>query len=209
MSNIISFVGLRSGVGNSALLRAFAVEAVESLYCVIVDFDGSSSSTLNWALRRKANGFDPPIPVEPFETFDLASERPGIELVMVDASNCGKQAAMDLALISRLVVISTTTKTDDLKQVIDHVKALTDAGLGDCVSVAICRVQSLEEALVARETLTANRVKVLIGEIGERTIGYPRLERQGRALNESPGQLLTQNGSEVVDSIQKAFVDGF
>lgn len=207
MSNIISFIGLRIGIGNSSLVRAFAVEAAESLDCVVVDYDESPTSTYDWAVRRDNRGLKPSILVERATTFNFSAERRDIELVMVDASNCSRQSAIDLARISRVVVISSTTDATDLARVIDQMRAFSDAGLGERVRVALCRVQFLSEAAAARETLTANGANVLAGEIGVDMIGYPRLEREGRALCESWGQPTINGAWLVVDAIQKAFVD--
>jgi len=208
MSNIISFIGLRRGVGNSALVRTFAVEAAESLDCVVVDFDESPSSTYGWAVRRDRRGLKPTILVERQATFDFSAERPGVELVMVDASDCSQRSAIDLARISRLVVISSTTELADLARVIDQMKAFSDAGLSKRVLVALCRVQFLSDAAAARETLATNGIKVLTGEVGIDLISHPWLEREGRALCESSSQSLAKGASVVVDAIQKAFVDG-
>jgi hypothetical protein len=207
MSNVISFIGLRRGVGNSALARAFAVEAAWSLYSVVVDFDDSLSSTYDWAVRRDASGFKPSITVERGATFEFSSEDPGIELIMVDASDFSRRSAIELAKISRIVVISSTTETDDLVQVIDQMKAFSAAGLAERVYAALCRVQLVDDASSARATLAANNVRVLAGEANA-SMSYRRLEREGRALSESPKKSLAESVLVVIDSIQKAFVDG-
>jgi MinD-like ATPase involved in chromosome partitioning or flagellar assembly len=208
MSNIISFIGLRSGVGNSALVRTFAVEAAEALDCVVVDFDSSSSSTYSWAIRRNERRLKPSILVEPRATFDLSAERSGFDLVMVDASNCSEQSALELARISRVVVMTSTTEPADVARVIDRKETLSDVGLSKRIFVALCQVRFVRDATAAREVLTANGVKVLSGAIGVDLVSYPRLEREGRALCESSSQSLAKGAAVVVDAIQKAFVDG-
>jgi hypothetical protein len=207
MSKILSFIGLRRGVGNSALVRAFAVEAAWSLYSVVVDFDDTSSSTYNWAIRRNETGLKPPISVERGATYEFSSEHPSIELIMVDASDFSRRSAIELAKISRIVVISCTTEADELAQVVDQMKAFSAAGLGERVYVALCRIQLVDDASSARDTLAANNVRVLAGEVNE-SMSYRRLEHEGRALSESPKQSLAQSALLVIDSIQKAFVDG-
>ena len=208
MSNIISFIGLRSGVGNSALVRTFAVEAAASLECLVVDFDTSPTSTYEWTLRRDQRGLKPSIPVERQATADLSAQRRGVELIMVDASNCSDQQAMDLARISRVVVMSSTTEEADLALVIRAARVFSDAGLGHRIVVALCRVQFHRDVAAAREMLAANGLKVLAGEIRADMASYPQLEHGGRALCESRAQLLSEGASVVVDAIQKAFVDG-
>ena len=206
MNNVISFAGVRQGVGNSALLRAFAVEAAGSLYCTVVDFDAGASSTCDWAVRRDRNGFTPSIKVERAAAFSFPARYADTELVMIDHHGCDLRSAIDAAKKSRLLVLTSTTAEADLAGVLDWTKAFIEAGVNGRVVAALCRVDILDEDMNARRMLVAGGVNLLAGEITEHPLSYPRLEREGRAMCE-PRSSLAQAAAQIVDGIQKAYLE--
>ena len=73
MTYKIAMVAQKGGVGKSTLARIIAVEATKGgLQTKIADLDTQQTTSVNWAARRAANGWEPPIRAEAFRLVDTA-----------------------------------------------------------------------------------------------------------------------------------------
>ena len=206
MGEIISFVAATAGAGASTLARAFAVEAAYAQTVMIADLDDLQHASWDWGQRRAAAGLDPAIPVERVPHEQVLTRAAEIELLVVDTPVCADERIARLAAGSRLTVVCTRARVDDVDLSIRLMHKLREKCVPDWrLAPAICRVQNKAESTFARGHLRRAGYDVLKGEVTE-SRSFEGLQNRGYAITESPVASLVHETLELVNSIQGSFV---
>ena len=206
VGEIISFVAATAGAGASTLARAFAVEAAYAQNVVIADLDDLQHASWKWGQRRAAAGLDPAILVERVPHAQVFTRAAEIDLFVLDTPVCPDERIARLAKGSRLTVVCTRSRVDDVDLSIRLMHKLREKGVPDWrLAPVLCRVQNNAESTFARDHLCRAGYDVLKGEVTE-SRSFEDLQNRGHAITESPVASLVQETLELVNSIQGAFV---
>jgi chromosome partitioning protein len=165
MSDIISLVSQKGGVGKSAIARLLAVEFVRAGWTVkIADIDTMQGTSTKWKLRRDAAKLQPEIPVEKFATVERAlREADKYDLMLIDGPAHAEKGGLGMARKSKLILMPTCYGLDDLEAQIEAAYELEENGIDPTrIWFIFSRTTgSPNEEQTAREYLHRARINVL------------------------------------------------
>jgi hypothetical protein len=166
MSSIVTFCGIRRGVGNATVARAFAVSAVGSNNCVLLEADRDDDTSVDWAeRRRRATRYDL-IEVRSIRIKDYADADPldGPEdIIVLQMVYLDDEIALALVRKSRLFALVTTPSGEDVEateRALRHM--LGNRADGDGLVVVVCSPApcDLGAGSLAAQRLSRTGVKV-------------------------------------------------
>jgi hypothetical protein len=198
LGEIISFVGDRCA---STLARAFAVESAESLELMMADLGDPERASWEWGQRRAANRLEPAVPVELVPQDELLAKAANLDLLLIDAPACSRQAALWLAQHALLTVVAMENGGDSLEDMIGLLAALGEDGSAGKVIVALCDTDAEDQTELIRSRLGHAGCHVLAGEIPFSN-SFRDLQRGGRAVSECPRASLAREAQAVISAIQ-------
>ncbi|MCB0851581.1 MAG: ParA family protein [Bacteroidetes bacterium] len=212
MSNIISVLGQKGGVGKSTLARVLAREFTMNEWDVLLaDMNIEQATCLTWNQRRKKNEIEPQLVVEAFSVLPQAQKRlSSFDLTIFDGKPAASIETRDIAKISDLVLIPTKTGLDDLTpqlglalELVDDPKANIDPNR---IAFVLSRVSTDSAATRAREYLSKARYPFTIidGYIQEKQ-SYENALNFGMTLTETDYDQLNERMNMVVQSIFNKF----
>lgn len=212
MSNTISILGQKGGVGKSTLARILTREFTANDWNVLLaDMNIEQATCLTWNQRRKKNEIEPQLLVEAFAILPQAQNRMGsYDLTIFDGKPAASAETRDIAMVSDLILIPTKTGLDDLTpqlglalELVDDLKAGIDPSQ---IAFVLSRVSSESAALRAREYLMKARYPFTIvdGYIQEKQ-SYENALNFGMTLTETDYESLNDRINDVVQSIFNKF----
>jgi hypothetical protein len=208
MSNLITFLGIRSGVGNATLARAFATEGAESNHCLLIELDQSIDTTYSWAQRREKKGWNPSVPVERMALNAFLERSCAEELVVVQAIYSSDIAACHIAQKSRLLVLTATPEFEDIQILLRIIQNLSTQGFKQKMLVALCCPRPVEEdllngalELLARQNLEAIAVPFFGNHV------TTLLKESGLSVCESRRPGYAQESTAIIRRIQAIYVE--
>jgi hypothetical protein len=213
MPSIVTFCGIRRGVGNATVARAFAVSAVGSNDCVLLEADRDDDTSVDWAeRRRKATRYDlvevRSIRIKDYAYADSLNASEDVIVLQMVYSEDG--TALALARKSRLFVLVTTPSGEDVQAVERLLQHMLGENIdSDGLAVVLCRpVPSSSESdlLTALQRFSQTGIKAFdLPFLGKHAAGP--LKEMGRTIAERIGTLPPVAGERLVDFLQKAYVD--
>ncbi|MEO1181048.1 MAG: ParA family protein [Cyanobacteria bacterium J06636_28] len=212
MSNTISILGQKGGVGKSTLARILAREFTANDWDVLLaDMNIEQATCLTWNQRRKKNELEPQLLVEAFSVLPQAQQRMGNhDLTIFDGKPAASAETRDIAKVSDLILIPTKTGLDDLTpqlglalELVDDLKAGIDPSQ---IAFVLSRVSSESAATRARDYLKKARYPFTIidGYVQEKQ-SYENALNIGMTLTETEYDSLNDRINAVVQSIFNKF----
>ena len=204
MTEIIGVVNEKGGVGKSSVARLIAREyAAADWETKIADLDPGQGTSTEWKLRREENGILPDVAVEPFRKVSQALKHiNAYDLLVFDGPPKAKSLCIEIAQISKIVVLPTGLALDDLRPTIKLAHVLVDAGIPtEKLVFALCRVgDSDAEIAEARAYIEAANYVALTGTLPEKT-SYRRASDLGRAFSEVNVKSLRLRAEEMAQNV--------
>lgn len=212
MSQIISVLGQKGGVGKSTLARILAREFTANEWSVLLaDMNIEQATCLTWNQRRMKNEIEPQLIVEAFSVLSQAQKRlDSFDMVIFDGKPAASAETRAIAGISDLVLIPTKTGLDDLTpqlglalELVDDPKANIDPAN---IAFVLSRVSTESAAARAREYLAKARYPFTIieGFVQEKQ-SYENALNLGMTLSETDYDRLNERINQVVQSIFDKF----
>jgi len=212
MSQIISILGQKGGVGKSTLARILArAFTVNDWEVLLADMNIEQATCLTWNQRRMKNEIEPQLIVEAFAVLSQAQKRtPSFDLTIFDGKPAASAETRSIAAVSDLVLIPTKTGLDDLTpqlglalELVDDPKANIDPAR---IAFVLSRVSTESAADRAREYLAKARYPFTIidGYVQEKQ-SYENALNQGMTLSETEYDSLNEKINAVVQSIFNTF----
>ena len=213
MPSIVTFCGIRRGVGNATVARAFAVSAAESNDCVLFEANRHDDTSIDWAERRSKTTRYGLIEVRSTSiqdcTYTTALNGPeGIIVLQMVYSDDGIASA--LAKKSRLFVLITTRAAEGVEAVERLLRHMLREGI-DSDSFAVVLNSPIpsdpeSDSLAALQRFSKIGVKAFdLSFLGKHAAGP--LKQKGWTIAERINTLPAGMGEQVIDFLQKAYVD--
>ena len=121
---IVGTISQKGGVGKSTIARLLGVTYAKGGWRVkIADLDTNQMTSTEWVRIRLAQHVEPVIAAEPFNSVPQAL-RQDYDLLILDGKPASSRETLEIARAAQLLVIPTTTTTDDL------IPAVSKATLG-------------------------------------------------------------------------------
>lgn len=155
MGTIISFIGLKGGVGKSTLARhcADALHA-DGHKALIIDTDTRNRSCLGWAAAAAERGREGP-PVVMVEAAALRRDLPGhakrYDAIFVDTAAQLGPDAVHAMIASHLCVLPTTPNADDLNALAGTLSHLAQARVVRPDLLALVVINCNDRTVISRE----------------------------------------------------------
>ena len=200
MSLIIGCVSQKGGVGKSTLCRLLAREfAAADWRVLIADTDNKQTTSTDWVSVRNDREIEPEVRAMPVRLG--AAPDSAYDLVIYDGAPSSSKATLEIARLSRFVIIPTGVSLDDLQPSVLLAHELMQNGVSiPCFCFVLCRTGSEIEIADARAYLSQAGYHCIDGSIPERT-AYRVAQNQGRALTETPYESLNERAAEVAQNI--------
>jgi hypothetical protein len=213
MPRMVTFCGIRRGVGNATIARAFAVSAVETNDCVLLEADRRDDTSVDWAERRRKATRYGLIEVRSVKIEDWAYAAPpnGAEdIIVLQTVYSDDGTAVALAKKSRLFVLSTTPSGEDVEAIERLLGHMLDQGIdSDSLAVVLSNPaanSSESDISTALRRFSRTGTKAFdLPFLGRHAAGP--LKEMGRTIAERIGTLPPLAGERPVDFLQKAYVD--
>ena len=184
---IVGFVSQKGGTGKSTLARALgAVVAAAGLKVKIADLDPQQGTVLEWDRIREQNSTTPVIAVEAFDTATEAiKDAEDDELLIIDAPAHANRGTLEIAEAATLVVQPSGASIDDLRPAVLLFHELIQSGIPrQRLVIALCRILSPSEEILARNYIAKAGYDVLPGYIPEKAT-YREAHNRGHAVTET------------------------
>jgi len=211
VSSLVTFCGIRRGVGNATVARAFAVSSAESNECVLIEADRPDDTSFDWAERRRKTLRYSHIAVHSVGIRDCVcgDALDGLgDIVVLQVAQLDDGTALTLAKKSRLFVLTATPSAEDVGAVERLLQRMLDGGIAsDSLVVVLCSPlpdYSKSDFLTELQRMSRAGIKAFdIPFLGNHAAGP--LKNRGLTIAESISA--AQTGERVIDFLQKAFVD--
>lgn len=204
VTEIIGVINEKGGVGKSSVARLIAREyAAADWETKIADLDPGQGTSTEWKLRREENEVLPNIAVEPFRKVSQALKHiDAYDLLVFDGPPKAKSISIEIAQVSKLVVLPTGLALDDLRPTVRLAHVLVDAGIPtEKLVFALCRVGDSEsEISEAKAYIEAASYLVLEGTLPEKT-SYRRASDLGKAFSEVNVRSLRLRAEEMAQNV--------
>lgn len=213
MPSIVTFCGIRRGVGNATIARAFAVSAVESNNCVLLEADRDDDTSVDWAERRSKATRYGLIEVRSIRIKDCAyadSLNGSEDIIVLQMVYSDDGTALALARKSRLFVLVTTLSVEDVEAVERLLRHMLGEGIdSDSLAVVLSSPipnSSESDLLTALQRFSRTGIKAFdLPFLGKHAAGP--LKEMGWTIAERINTFPAQTGERVIDFLQKAYVD--
>ena len=204
MTNIISLVSQKGGVGKSTMARAIATYYTkQGLSVKIADMDINQSTSHRWQQRRLQSEIEPAVSVECFGTVSQAIKHSeSYDVIIFDGAPQASKTTRDIAMVSRLIVIPTGLSVDDMEPSVILANTLCEKGTPDSkIAFALCRTgDSKNELKEAREYLESTPYILLDGQMTEKT-AFRRAQDEGRSAIECRYKAPREQATRLIKAI--------
>jgi hypothetical protein len=209
----VTFCGIRRGVGNATIARAFAVSAAEANNCVLLEADRRDDTSVDWAERRSKATRYGLIEVRSVKIENCAyldAPNGSEDFIVLQTVYSGDETAMALARKSRLFVLSTTPLAEDVEAIEQLLVRMLDEGIdSDSLAVVLSSPvpnSSESDVSTALQRFSRTGTKAFdLPFLGRHAAGP--LKEMGRTIAERVGTLPPVAGERLVDFLQKAYAD--
>ena len=171
MSDIISLISQKGGVGKSGIARLLAVEFLRAGWSVkIADLDTMQGTSTKWKARRDQAGVQPEVPVEKYATVERAlRDAAQFDLMVLDGPAHAEKGGKRMAEKSSLIIMPTCYGIDDLDAQIEAAYELEEQGISrDLIWFAFSRASgSANEDQTARAYLTRAKINFFENVLSE------------------------------------------
>ena len=133
MSQIISVLSQKGGVGKSTIVRALTVFLEKKGYsCKIADFDFRQKTVNDWNCTRMENDLKPSIDVQVYSDVKKAiKDSKGYDFYIIDGAGVANEQTLAIALKSDYIILPSGLSRDDLKPQIELAYELTDKSINE------------------------------------------------------------------------------
>lgn len=203
MAWVISFIGVKGGVGKSTLARALAVVAAHGgLKVRLVDLDVKQQASVSWSRERADQGRHPAIDARAYEFLDDAlAESASFDIVIIDTPGSVSAVTLDIAAHSHVVVCPTGPSRDDLRPTVLLMHELVAAGIpAERLVAALCRTLDAGEERDARAYVEHAGFQVLLGCIPEKS-SYRLAQNRGGSLAETNQRALNDQADVLMEAL--------
>ena len=210
MSDIISVVGQKGGVGKSMLAQTLAAEmARKGQKVILLDLDTAQRTSHQWGEARKSNNLKPAIDVRLINPDDYGKNYnyrdvdEAANVIIIDAPGWSDEKTKLLAGHSDFLVLPTGASVADLDPTIRLMHELSDRGISkEQMAPALNRVKSATEIKFARERIEAAGYKALPSMLRDMPT-YRTLQNVGHAASEADAKNMKEEARDLVAAIQK------
>jgi chromosome partitioning protein len=203
MTQIISIISQKGGVGKSTLSRLLAVEYARNEFNVkIADMDLSQGTVTEWNRMRLGKGNEPIVHVEQFNSVNEAIKQGrNYDLLIFDGAPHATRLTLDIALQSDFIIMPTGVTLDDLRPTIRLGHELVGKGVeSKKIGIVLSRVGSSVAEINGAKRYVTEGGYFYIGAIPEKT-SIGQAHDIGKAANETMFKSITQSVDEVIQSI--------
>lgn len=201
---IVSVLQQKGGVTKSTLARAIAVEAARAgLDTLLADFNPEQQTCYLWSVMRDEENIEPSVDASVYHRSDkLIRDAQSRQIVIVDGAPHASTQTLEIAKVSKLIVIPTGVTKDDLREALKIGQEFMSAGLSkDQLLYVLSRTPGSEkEVESARATIEAFSFTCAQGHIPLST-GYGAAMDAGLAITETRFKGLNEKATAVIQQI--------
>ena len=213
MTDVISVIGQKGGVGKSMVAQAISAESSrKGQATVLVDLDISQRTSHQWGETRRMNNLKPAFdvrlvnPEDYSKTYNYRDIDPSADLIVIDAPGWSDEKTKLLAAHSDYLVLPTGASVADLDPTIRLMHELVERGIPtNRMATALNRVKSTGEIKFARERIAAAGYTTLPGMLRDMP-SYRTIQNVGHAATEAEAKNMRDEARQLVSSIQKGLV---
>lgn len=198
----IACLSQKGGVGKSTLSRLIARTYAAAAWRVkIADFNVKQKTSVDWVATRQSLGLQPDIAAETFMGLKPALSQ-DFDLMVFDGKPDADTLTIDLARAADLIVVPTSTSSDDLVPQVKFAHELRQRGvsLGKILFVLNKTGDSRLSIQAARDYLGQAGYEVAKTDIPGK-IGFEIAQNNGRALSESDFTTLNDRADRLAQQI--------
>ena len=199
---VISCLSQKGGVGKSTLARLVARTYASAGWSVkICDFNTKQLTSVDWVGARMAQGIEPAIAAEPYNSVK-SFKRETADLLVIDGKPDSDNSSLEIARASDLIIVPTGLAIDDLKPQMMFARELTSKGVpANRLLIVLNKVTESQIAVTeARAYLRTAGFQIAEADLAAKT-GYQMAQNAGRAIAETNFTSLNERADELAAEI--------
>ncbi|SCW95555.1 ParA family protein [Ancylobacter rudongensis] len=206
---IIGCLSQKGGVGKSTIARLMARTYAAAGWSVkICDFNTRQKTSVDWCAMRAAQGVEPIIVAEPYNSPSSMKREP-FDCVVADGRPDSDQSSLEIARAATLVVVPTGLTLDDLKPQLLFANELVAKGIArERIMFVLNKTTDSDLAVSeARQYILQGSLYLVAEQDLSAKTGYAMAQNTGRAPSESKYPSLNDKAdtlaAEIVDRVNR------